>query len=162
MYEEINRFISLPDQEANFDLFFGTREWRSGISLVSPAERNRFLHDLYIRQLKAAGRAKYVRSFQMRNVSESVDYYLFYATGSQLGLKKMKEAMWKVDQAGDFTFSDATDPNQMIMFGSEPRFDQLRQQILSKFAGQEATVGGIEEFVLAETAFRETHINNKC
>jgi three-Cys-motif partner protein len=155
MYEEINRFIGHPDQVANFDAFFGTAEWRAGIALVKPVERNRFLHDLYLRQLKIA--TKYVRSFQMRNSSDLTDYYLFYATNSLLGLKKMKEAMWKVDETGEFTFSDATDPNQMVLFSREPRYDLLRQQILTKFGGRETTVGEVEEFVLADTAFRETH-----
>ena len=92
-----------------------------------------------------------------RNASGVTDYYLFYATGNLLGLKKMKEAMWKVDQSGEFTFSDATDPNQMVLFEGEPRYDHLRQRILSQFAGREVTVGDLEEFVLAETAFRERH-----
>lgn len=157
MYEEINRFIGRPDQEANFDSFFGTTDWREGINLASPADRSRFLHDLYLRQLKNAAGAKYVRSFQMRNASGSVDYYLFYATGSQIGLKKMKDAMWKVDQSGDFIFSDATDPNQLVLFGSALRSNLLRQQIVSQFAGREVTVGQVKEFVLAETAFRDAH-----
>jgi hypothetical protein len=157
MYEEINRFIGHPEQEANFDAFFGTREWRSGINLVVPAKRNRFLHDLYLRQLKQAARAKYVRSFQMRNTAGVTDYYLFYATNSPLGLKKMKEAMWKVDESGEFRFSDATDPNQMVLFSKSPRFDDLEKRIIARFAGQEPSVGEIEEFVLAETAYRETH-----
>jgi three-Cys-motif partner protein len=155
MYEEINRFIGHPDQVANFDAFFGTTEWRAGIALVKPIERNRFLHDLYLRRLKTA--AKYVRSFQMRNSSDLTDYYLFYATNSLLGLKKMKEAMWKVDETGEFTFSDATDPNQMVLFSREPQYDLLRQQLLTRFGGRETTVGNVEEFVLADTAFRETH-----
>jgi GMT-like wHTH domain len=157
MYEEINRFIDHPDQEANFDAFFGTCDWRSGINLVKPAERNRFLHDLYLRQLKQAAGAKYVRSFQMRNAAGVTDYYLFYATNSPVGLKKMKEAMWKVDESGEFMFSDATDPKQMVLFSKSPRFDDLEKRIISRFAGQEASVGAVEEFVLAETAFRETH-----
>jgi hypothetical protein len=157
MYEEINRFIGLPDQEANFDIFFGTREWRSGINPAKPAERNRFLHDLYLRQLKEAAGANYVRSFQMRNAAGLTDYYLFYATNNLLGLKKMKEAMWKVDESGEFTFSDATDPNQLVLFSKSPRFDDLEKRITARFAGQEASVGEIEEFVLAETAYRETH-----
>ena len=69
----------------------------------------------------------------------------------------MKKMMWKVDQSGEFTFSDATDPNQVVLFGQEPRYNQLRQQILAEFAGQEVTVREVEEFVLTETAFRETH-----
>lgn len=157
MYEEINRFIGHSDQEANFDAFFGTREWRSGTNLVKPAERNRFLHDLYLRQLKQAAHAKYARSFQMRNAAGVTDYYLFYATNNSTGLKKMKEAMWKVDQSGEFSFSDATDPNQMVLFSNSPKFDDLEKRITARFAKQETSVGEIEEFVLAETPYRETH-----
>ena len=39
----------------------------------------------------------------MRNAAGITDYYLFYAANSPLGLKKMKEAMWKVDVSGEFT-----------------------------------------------------------
>ncbi len=92
----------------------------------------------------------------MRNGRDVTDYFLFYATNNRKGLQKMKEAMWKIDRAGEFTFSDATDPNQMVLFG-EPAVDVLRQQILDRFGGREATVGEVEEFVLAETAFRESH-----
>jgi hypothetical protein len=157
MYEEINRFISHPDQVGNFDTFFGTEDWRDGVGLAGPRERNRFLHDLYMRQLKDAAGARYVRSFQMRNASKVTDYYLFYATGSLTGLKKMKEAMWSVDPSGEFTFSDATDPRQLVLFGVTPRFEDLRLQILTRFADRTTTVGEIEEYVLAETAFCHTH-----
>ena len=157
MYEEINRFLGHPDQERNFDEFFGTAEWRQGIPLASAQERNRFLHQLYGRQLQDVAGGSYVRSFQMRNERDVVDYYLYYATNSILGLKKMKEAMWKVDRAGEFMFSDATDPNQAVLFENEPRYDLLMQQLLARFGGCDASIGEIEEFVLAETAFRETH-----
>jgi hypothetical protein len=69
----------------------------------------------------------------------------------------MKEAMWKVDESVEFTFSDATDPNQMVLFSKSPRFDELEKQITARFTGRETSVGEIEEFVLAETAYRETH-----
>ena len=157
MYEEINRFLGHPDQEENFDTFFGTHEWREGVGLAGSQARNRFLHDLYGRQLRDAAGAKYVRSFEMRNERDVVDYYLFYATNNMLGLKKMKEAMWRVDQGGEFRFSDATDRNQAVLFGNEPRFDLLQRQLVAHFRGRDASVEEIEEFVLAETAFRETH-----
>jgi hypothetical protein len=155
MYEEINRFLSQSDQPGNFDAFFGTPNWRECIG-GSRDERNRCLHDLYVRQLRDSAGAKYVRSFEMKNESGLTDYYLFHATKNLKGLQKMKEAMWKVDPRGEFTFSDATDPNQMVMFG-DPPLDILRDQILKRFSGKEVTVREIEEFVLAETAFRETH-----
>lgn len=156
MYEEINRFLSQDQQEENFDVFFGTPKWRECNTIAEPRRRNRFLHDLYMKQLREAAKVRHVRSFEMRNERDVTDYFLFYGTNSLKGLQKMKEAMWRVDALGEFTFSDATDPNQMVFFG-EPAFDVLQQQIVGRFAGQETTVGGVEEFVLAETAFRETH-----
>lgn len=157
MYEEINRFIGHPDQVSNFDSFFGTTEWRKALEIQTPRERNRFLHDLYARQLREAAGVKFVRSFQMKNERDVTDYYLFHGTNSLKGLQKMKEAMWKVDESGEFTFSDATDPNQLVMFEAAPRFEVLRKQISQRFAGKTGTVSEVENFVLADTAFRETH-----
>jgi three-Cys-motif partner protein len=157
MYEEINRFLSHPQQPENFDKFFGTQDWRGCLELLMPNDRNRFLHNLYLRQLREAGKAKYVRSFQMRNEAGLTDYYLFYATNNLLGLRKMKEAMWRVDEAGEFTFSDATDVNQLVLFDREPRYDLLANQLQDQFRGKEVALSQIEEFVLAETPFRETH-----
>lgn len=44
-----------------------------------------------------------------------------------------------------------------MLFGKEPRLDILKDQIVHKFQNQEATIHEIEEFVITETAFRETH-----
>jgi three-Cys-motif partner protein len=155
MYEEINRFIGLPDQVANFNSFFGTEDWKRCIGGLDRRIRNRCLHDLYLRQLHAG--AKYVRSFEMSNARDVTDYYLFYATNELLGLKKMKEAMWKADESGEFRFSDATDPNQLVLFEKAPKLPALEAQLLTTFSGREVSVGDIEAFVLTETAFRESH-----
>jgi hypothetical protein len=157
MYEEINRFLAHRDQLSNFDQFFGTQHWRRGVQLGSARDRNRFLHDLYLHQLKQAAGAKYVRSFQMQNASGLTDYYLFYATNNLLGLQKMKEAMWRVDESGEFTFSDATDPRQLLLIRNEPRYDVLEGQLREEFRGQVVPRSQIENFVLADTPFRETH-----
>jgi three-Cys-motif partner protein len=161
MYEEINRFIGNPDQERNFDSFFGTGKWRQAIGMIDPRARNRFLHDLYLSQLRDQAGAKYVRSFEMRNDRDVTDYFLFYGTKSLVGLRKMKEAMWRVDESGEFRFSDATDLNQLVLFLKSPDFDQLTRAILARFRGSQKTVADIEEFVLADTGFRETHYKTK-
>lgn len=157
MYEEINRFIGHPDQVSNFNSFFGTEEWKSCVDLKEPRTRNRCLHDLYLRQLHGDGGAAFVRSFEMSNSRDVTDYYLFYATNSMLGLKKMKEAMWKVDESGEFKFSDSTDPGQLILFEKAPNTTALRSQILRAFSGKTPSISEIERFVVVETAFRETH-----
>ena len=158
MYEEINRFIGLPDQVSNFNSFFGTDRWQGVTSETDPRQRNRQLHDLYMTQLRDSANMKYVRSFEMRNDRDVTDYFLFYATNSLLGLKKMKEAMWKVDRSGEFRFSDATDPLQFILFGNEPQYEVLQSQIIKPVLWSgDNRIGAIEEFVVSQTAFRETH-----
>jgi three-Cys-motif partner protein len=157
MFEEINRFVGQADQENNFDGLFGTQEWRRVLPIAEPRRRRDFLHDLYLRQLRGAGGAKYVRSFEMRNDRDVADYFLFFATNSAKGIQKMKAAMWKVDQGGEFRFSDATNLAQTVLFSPKPDFETLRRAIVLRFGGTEPTVADIEEFVLADTPFRETH-----
>jgi three-Cys-motif partner protein len=157
MYEEINRFIGHPDQVVNFNSFFGTDSWKRCVDTTDPLMRNRCLHDLYLQQLHTTAGAAYVRSFEMSNARDVTDYYLFYATNELLGLKKMKEAMWKADESGEFCFSDATDPRQLVLFEKTPNLPALRARLLAEFSGKEVSVADIEKFVLVETAFRETH-----
>jgi three-Cys-motif partner protein len=135
MYEEINRFLSHCDQTANFDTFFGCLDWRKGTGLAGARERNRFLHDLYLRQHEGC------RGRQIRPVLSDAQYvgsdryYLFYVTGSLTGLKKMKEAMWAVDSSGEFSFSDATDPRQMVWTNSTRKTRKLRRRMKMTGAG---------------------------
>lgn len=155
MFEEINRFLSNDDQPDNFDVLFGCSDWRDCLTL-SGTSRNQALRNLYARQLSEAGHSRYVRYFEMKNKNNSTDYYLFFATNKLLGLKKMKYSMWMVDEFGAFSFSDATDPLQAVLF-SEPNFGILRKQILEQFAGKTVRVEALEAFVLEKTAFRESH-----
>jgi three-Cys-motif partner protein len=157
MYEEINRFIGHPDQVTNFNSFFGTDAWKRCVDLTDPRMRNRCLHDLYLQKLHTTAGAAYVRSFEMSNARDVTDYYLFYATNELLGLKKMKEAMWKTDESGEFCFFDATDSQQLVLFEKAPNLPALRTRLLAEFSGKEVSVADIEKFVLVETAFRETH-----
>jgi three-Cys-motif partner protein len=156
MFEEINRFLAHPDQPQNFDALFGCGEWQKALGLVG-ADRKRFLHDLYRDQLHSAGRARYVRSFEMRNQRGVVDYFLFFATNSLKGLEKMKEAMWRVDPAGGFTFSDATDTNQAVLFEPKPDRNLLRRFIERRFSGKRARREEVERFVVEHTPFLATH-----
>jgi hypothetical protein len=65
--------------------------------------------------------------------------------------------MWRVDESGTYTFSDATDPNQSVLFSAEPDRELLKRLILDRFAGSEATPSELERFVVHDTPFRETH-----
>jgi three-Cys-motif partner protein len=157
MYEEINRFLAHPDQPQNYDALFGTDDWRKATAIKDPEERRRFIHDLYLGQLKKL--ARFVRSFEMLNKGNRTDYFLFFATNEILGLEKMKEAMWKVAPGGDYQFSDYTDSRGvMSLFGENPDFARLGAMLLERFRQVEIGIEAIEEFVVAETPFLQTHI----
>jgi three-Cys-motif partner protein len=156
MFEEINRFLFHPDQVANFDTLFACADWRRG-SEMRGLTRKQFIHDLYRDQLRRAAGARYVRSFEMRNERNVCDYFLYFASNNRLGLEKMKEAMWKVDPAGGFTFSDATNLDQAVLFQAEPDRHALRRLISGEFAGRRATVNQVYTFVIEDTPFHGGH-----
>ena len=156
MFEEINRFLNHPDQHMNFDKLFACRDWRRAYEQAG-AMRKKFIHDLYRDQLRGVAGAKYVRSFEMRNARNVSDYFLYFASNNLLGLAKMKEAMWKVDPGGGYSFSDATNFDQAVLFQPEPDRRELRRLIAERFAGTRATVAEVELFVLEHTPFHAQH-----
>lgn len=158
MYEEINRFLSQERMPDNFDALFGCPGWRDCDLLTASADRKKCLTQLYQSQLEQAALIPYVRSFEMRNKRDQPDYFLFFGTRSIDGLKKMKEAMWKVDESGAFRFSDATDPNQIVLFESGPDAADLQRRILEAFRGQSVPIERLETFVVEKTPYRETHL----
>lgn len=161
MYEEINRFISFEQETAHFDELFGCDRWRQAANLRTSLERQNFLRELYRAQLRTVAGARYVHAFEMRNANGRVDYFLYFATNSLLGVKKMKEAMWKVDPAGGYRFSDATDPSQAVLFATEPDPRDIERRLHGQFGHADVTVERIEEFVVSETPYRETHFKKQ-
>ena len=95
----------------------------------------------------------------MRNVDNRPIYYLFFASNNELGHLKMKEAMWRVDKEGDFKFSDATNPEQIIMFEREDFGEEVLGLIKNKFGTGKNEVEILRKFVENETAFLSKHLN---
>ena len=157
MYEELNRFLSHDDLAANHDALFGTKNWRELLQLTDPQERKREIHDLYRAQLSQY--AMYVRSFEMFNRNNRTDYFLFFATNSLLGLEKMKDAMWKVDDTGSYQFSDRVHTSgQLSFFSGQPQYDLLADMLLQTFGGKTVGIKQLEHWVTADTPFRRAHL----
>lgn len=151
MAEEIDRFLGVDyrTKKQHYDDLFGTTEWQS---IIEGKERMQRLYDLYRQQLHTVGRAKYVRSFQMRNQHNATDYFLFFCTNNSRGLDEMKRAMWKVDPTGGFEFSDFSNPYQPLLL-TEPNYADLQYRLTSHFKGQIISVADIEEYMRAETPY---------
>lgn len=160
MYEEVNRFLAVDAHAQDYDALFGTPEWRSILSVSGASERKNAIHEIYLRQLKTA--AKYVHSFEMRNQSNSTDYFLFFATNGLKGLEKMKEAMWKIDDTGSFQFSDFKDSKRQVsLFSGQPNLVPLKEAIVRQFRGQDVTIDALSDWVVAETPYLRTHLKTQ-
>lgn len=156
MHEDIKRFLGQDQQPANFDALFGCSAWREALPLRGYARTYR-LHDLFRKQLIDDAGARFVRSFTMVNDRNRVDYFLFFATRNLLGLKKMKEAMWRVDPTGEFRFSDATNPDAPSLFGGDADMRLLRQQLVQRFGAEWTLIDDLFDFATAETPFLPPH-----
>lgn len=156
MVDSLNRFLDHPVDEIKGHITetFGTDE---ALSIArGGSQRVTQLKNLYQKQLGTV--ARFVRYFEMRDKHDRVQYYLFFAGNHELGHLKMKEAMWGVDPDGTFRFSDATVPDQKIMFEADPAGPLLRQ-MREKFLGA-GTISGsdIRQFVERETPFLKKHM----
>lgn len=158
MVDSINRWLGHPDDviRAHISETFGTEE-PFDIPMAS-SDRVTALKDMYHRQLKKI--AKFVRYFELRDRNNRVVYYLFFASNNAKGHYKMKEAMWKVDPLGDFSFSDATNPDQRILFLTTP-LDILRSELMERFsAAGKIPVQQAEGYVFDETGFLRKHMGD--
>jgi three-Cys-motif partner protein len=156
MVDAINRFLEHPEDKVVQHIVeaFGGDD---AVGIAKGAgDRVSKLRDLY--QSKLATAAQYVRFFEMRDRNDRPQYYLFFATNSALGHLKMKEAMWKVDPGGEFRFSDATNPGQLVLFEADPTHS-LAAEIRNQFGGKRAVIGReVRTFVEDRTAYLKKHM----
>lgn len=140
MADSINRFIEHPNPQITQQIIdlFGTPSVTQVIQ--GNGDRISRLRELYQDQLSRC--AKFVRYFEMRDDNHRVIYYLFFASNNRLGHVKMKNAFWEVSQSNHFSFSDATDPHQLVLFSEEPE-SQLAQELSKHFAGKTVLVDEI-------------------
>jgi three-Cys-motif partner protein len=155
MADSVNRFLEHPDPQITKHVveLFGTDQVLQ--ILHGNGDRVRSLRELYQSQLGKC--ASFVKYFEMRDEHFRVIYYLFFATNNPLGFVKMKEAFWKVDCSNGYSFSDATDPNQPVLFYDDPTIN-LADGICRKFAGKKMTVGNIKRYVEIETPYIESQM----
>jgi three-Cys-motif partner protein len=136
---------------------FGTDQFRNAEGLTG---RNRimFLHDLYAAQLRQLAGMTYTQSFEMINMQGHTSYFLFYGTRAVEGLRAMKEAMWRADPGGGYSFSDRLAGQDVLFSEDMLNVGPLRSELLTHFAGMEMGIDVIEHYVLTNTPYRETHL----
>jgi len=132
MYEWINRFKEHENFERYLDELFGCNDWRDGIDIADSMDRKDFMFNLYKSQLKKAG-AKYVVHFELYEGNRLV-YAIFFGTKHLKGCDLMKQAIWKIDPFGDFSFH-GTRSSQVELGLEFNDFSSLVNSLQDKFRG---------------------------
>lgn len=151
----INRFNDELRENALNELFM-TSKWEQIREIEQPDQRRDFLINLYENQLRNVAGAKHVRTFAMYSKQNQLLYHLVYATKHWKGLEVMKEAMYKVDKRGTYTFSDATDPDQTFLIDYQndaPWESQAGEMVYDEFKGETCSPKEIKLFVITQTPF---------
>ena len=150
MNVSIQRFVTeLPEQ---VDSLIGS----TGAANDIAASQDRVLRarELYMMSLRSV--AAFVRFFELRDQKNVPIYDLFFATNNPLGHYKMKEAMWKVDGSGAYSFSDGIDPRQATLFSPTPGRD-FAPQLWQRFRGTTVPSETVLELTRDQTAYLEKH-----
>jgi len=106
---------AFAQNQAHLDVLFGDSCWRTELNPKLPMQKlSAQVLALYKKRLKTV--AKYVFAFAMNSREGQLNYHLVFASQHPLGLEKMKEAMKAVDQSGNYSFSDDTVDQGLLLF----------------------------------------------
>ncbi|MFJ9713448.1 three-Cys-motif partner protein TcmP [Streptomyces sp. NPDC101234] len=140
------------------DEAFGNQEWQAVFQQPS-SHKSTFLRERYRDTLRQAG---FTHTLYFEMVDEgNRKLYLLFGTQHELGLEKMKDAMWKVDPSYGVRYRDPRDAKQQTLeLELEPNTAPLRR-ILRDFVSEAPdgrTVLELQRYALLETVYRPTQV----
>jgi three-Cys-motif partner protein len=146
MWNQINRDLDNSVVQRYVDELFGHRLWRTQTFMkqTGVAREAGFLK-YFISELGA----KYVLRFRIGFDPEDkqghgrTKYYLLHGSTSPKAALLMKEVMWPLgNEEGTFHYSASS---QGILISQTPRFEELKELLLRRFAGRELSFDEIRE-----------------
>jgi three-Cys-motif partner protein len=137
MVRDPSRFLMEENYEEPMTALYGGGAWRDCIDALSRPE----CLMLKFREVVLNGVAKHATPFRVyEDEKKTILYYLVHLTNSDLGMRKMKEAM--VKKAGDMTFWPVTvkNPDQLqLEIGEERPHPTLQKYLNATYSGQTMT-----------------------
>lgn len=153
MWDAILRFSEDNPEEYMLELFEDSG-WRG----LSGDNLKEYVYSRFEQQLRDAG-AKYVLVFHLWKAGRHI-YSLFFATKGIKGCDVMKQAIWKVDPTGSYTFRGAKPGQSRLAL----TFDHtgLRDDLRAEFGFDWVSVEQAEEFVQGDrTRFHSGHLRKE-
>jgi hypothetical protein len=146
MWYIINRDINNQQAQLQLNLLFGDTSWQTQPFVnMHGAEREKAFLAYFTSQLGA----KYVLPFRIRfDIEDSrggggTKYYLLHGSTHVKAVLLMKEVMWPLgDEEGTFDYSGES---QGILISETPTEGELKEILLSRFAGKEVSFDNLCE-----------------
>jgi hypothetical protein len=108
---------------------------------------------LYKKKLLAIPKVEFVWTFEMANKTDSIDYYLVFASRHPTGMRKMKESMKRIGQGREYRFCDAAAGQAHIDLFSDADMARASDLMRERFRGGTATYVDLDHFALTETSY---------
>jgi hypothetical protein len=152
----IGRLMEADEIQKNsqhLNQIFGDSNWRSEIPQCLPIQQLcASVLAAYKRRLRALKNVNYVFAFAMNDKPGKLNYHLVFAGQHSKGLEKMKEAMKRIDQTGDYSFADDSVGQELFEFNfRDPGI--FAKKMHREFLGRSTAYSEISDYVLNETPF---------
>lgn len=151
-----SRFADVQDIEHG-DRVFGDRDWRQ-VAMQHPSTKQGWLMGQYRETVRKAG-FTHVLDFELVD-TRGASLYLVFGTTHDLGLRKMKEAMWEVDPVKGMGYRDPRDPEQeMLDIALEPHtaaLERLIVEFVRSYPSGRVPIYELRKFALYRTVYKES------
>lgn len=157
MYDFLSRFLSNKEDASNITNFFGCDEWKDALTMHG-IEKEKFLADLYKKQLKKVTKAKFAFAYRICScVADKTYYYLMHVTNSIQGMALMKSAFHGVCNRLEFL---GKKNNQLSLFDLE---DSKQSEIIDflkkRFSHCSLSFNKIYESIVEDTYYLDRDVS---
>jgi len=152
----LTRFGEVDQHRFAGDRAFGGTHWRAVADQPSGAKKA-FLVTAYRQSLQQAG-FKFTLTFEMIDESGHA-LFLIFGTSNDLGIAKMKDAMWTVDAQTGVRYRDPRDVDQTLLeLELEPDTALLGRMLVAQIGDSRVSVEDLRRYTLLETVYRPEHV----
>ena len=138
--------------------FFGTDEWKLANNL-NGIEREKFLVELYKREIKRITKAKYVFAYRLCYPNKNQTYYyLIHLTNHIDGITLMKDSFASVNN-GRVEYLGKNNDLTTLFDLSPFKTDEMYNNILIKYRETSITFANLWESIVEETAYTSKDLN---
>ena len=159
MFDFINRFIGKPELENCLNGFFGSNEWKHANNL-SGIEREKYLVDLFKRNIKSITKAKYVFAYRLCYPNKNQTYYyLIHLTNHIDGITLMKSAFASINN-GRVEYLGKNNNAPSLFDFTQIKADEMYKNVLKNLTYKQISFDNLWKNIVEDTAYTDKDLSN--